>query len=341
MFSRSSGSRREPSREPSGGHLARRPAAGTGSGEVVWIGRGEGRYAHRRIPPHCVGVAERPPELPQLERMLRGLGLSTVCEEARCPNRNQCWSGRALTFMLLGSICTRACRFCSVATGRPSAAPDPEECVKVAAAAESLGLRHVVLTSVNRDDLADGGASHFAATLRAIRDRRPETTLEVLTPDFQGDLSAVATVCDAAPEVFNHNVETVPALYRGVRPGARFERSLAVLAEAKRLRPNSVVKSGFMVGLGEAREQVRELLVALRRAGVDSLTVGQYLRPSRQHLPVERYWQPEEFDSLAEEARALGFAHVASGPSVRSSYNAAETMGEARSARSTRRKSEP
>jgi lipoic acid synthetase len=311
-----------------------RPGAGAGRGEVVWIGRGEDRYAHRRIPRHCVGVAQRPPELPELERMLRGLGLSTVCEEARCPNRNQCWSERAVTFMLMGSICTRACRFCSVATGRPPAAPDAAESAKVAAAAERLGLRHVVLTSVNRDDLADGGAAHFAATVRAIRARRPQSTVEVLTPDFQGKLSAVATVCDAAPEVFNHNVETVPALYRGVRPGARFERSLAVLAEAKRLRPESVVKSGLMVGLGETRAQVRELLEALRAAGVDSVTVGQYLRPSRWHLPVERYWRPEEFDSLAEEARALGFAHVASGPLIRSSYNAAESLHEARSARS-------
>jgi lipoic acid synthetase len=300
----------------------------------VWIGRGEGRYAHRRIPRHCVGVAERPPELFELERMLRGLGLSTVCEEARCPNRNQCWSERAVTFMLMGSVCTRACRFCAVATGRPPAAPDPDECSKVAAAAAQLGLRHVVLTSVNRDDLPDGGAAHFADTVRAIRARRPESTVEVLTPDFQGDLSAVATVCGASPEVFNHNVETVPALYRSVRPGARFERSLAVLAEAKRLRSDSVVKSGLMVGLGETRVQVRELLGALRTAGVDSLTVGQYLRPSREHLPVERYWEPAEFDDLAEEARALGFLHVASGPLIRSSYNAAETLREARAARS-------
>ncbi len=320
---------------------AGRPGAGSGRGEVVWIGRGAGRYAHRRIPQHCVGVAERPPELPELQRMLRGLGLSTVCEEARCPNRNQCWSGRAVTFMLMGSVCTRACRFCSVATGRPPAAPDPAECSKVAEAAGRLGLRHVVLTSVNRDDLADGGAAHFAATVGAIRARRPETSVEVLTPDFQGDLAAVATVCEAAPEVFNHNVETVPALYRRVRPGARFERSLAVLARAKRLRPDSVVKSGLMVGLGESREQVRETLEALRTAGVDSLTVGQYLRPTREHLPVERYWEPEEFDDLAAEARALGFAHVASGPLIRSSYNAAETLREARVARSAQRNTEP
>ncbi|MBW2419502.1 MAG: lipoyl synthase [Deltaproteobacteria bacterium] len=332
--------------EGKGAAAAGAEGAGAGGGEVVWIGRGESRYAHRRIPRHCVGVAERPPELPQLERMLRGLGLSTVCEEARCPNRNQCWSERAVTFMLMGSVCTRACRFCSVATGRPPAAPDPAECAKVAAAAETLGLRHVVLTSVNRDDLPDGGAAHFAATVRAIRERRPESTVEVLTPDFQGDFAAVATLCDAAPEVFNHNVETVPALYRSVRPGARFERSLAVLAEAKRLRPDSVVKSGLMVGLGETRQQVRELLEALRGAGVDSLTVGQYLRPTRDHLAVERYWEPEEFDALASEARGLGFAHVASGPLIRSSYNAEETLHEARSAtqreaRPSRRNSEP
>jgi lipoic acid synthetase len=228
--------------------------------------------------------------------------------------------------MLLGSICTRACRFCAVATGRPAAGPDPAEPARVAQVAAELGLAHVVLTSVDRDDLPDGGASQFAATIRAIRARRPETSVEVLTPDFQGDLDAVAAVCEAAPDVYNHNVETVPRLYRRVRPGASFARSRAVLAHAKRLRPRALVKSGFMVGLGERFEECVELLGALRASGVDFVTIGQYLRPSREHLPVERYWSREEFDALAREGRALGFAQVASGPLVRSSYHAGESF---------------
>jgi lipoic acid synthetase len=191
---------------------------------------------------------------------------------------------------------------------------------------ERLALSHVVLTSVNRDDLADGGAGQFAATLSAIRTARPESTVEVLTPDFRGDLGAVATVCAAHPDVYNHNVETVPRLYRRVRPGAAFERSLSVLAAAKRLRPDAVVKSGLMVGLGESAEEVREVLSALRAAGVDVVTIGQYLRPTRNHLPVERYLEPTEFDSLATAGRALGFLHVASGPLIRSSYHAEETL---------------
>jgi lipoic acid synthetase len=203
----------------------------------------------------------------------------------------------------------------------------------VAQAAQRLGLEHVVLTSVNRDDLADGGAAQFAASVRAIRASRRSTTVEVLTPDFQGDLGAVATVCDAAPDVYNHNVETVPRLYRRVRPGARFERSLAVLAEARRRLPAGVVKSGLMLGLGETRAEVVEVLARLRGAGVEAATLGQYLRPTREHLPVERYLEPGEFDELAALGRSLGFAHVASGPLVRSSYNAEETLAAARRAR--------
>jgi lipoic acid synthetase len=232
--------------------------------------------------------------------------------------------------MLLGSVCTRACRFCAVATGLPAAGPDRGEPERVAQVAAGLGLSHVVLTSVNRDDLPDGGAAQFAATIRAIRVRRPEATVEVLTPDFQGDLAAVATVCDAAPEVYNHNVETVPRLYRRVRPGASLARSRAVLAHARRLRPAAVVKSGFMVGLGESFEEAVALLAMLRESGVDFVTIGQYLRPSLAHLPVERYWHPEEFDALAREGRALGFSQVASGPLVRSSYHAESDFQEIR-----------
>ena len=276
----------------------------------------------RRLPSHCVSEG-RPTEATQaLERQLRRAGLHSVCEQARCPNRAECWARGHVTFMLLGAVCTRACRFCAVATGLPAAGPDPGEPERVARVAAGLGLSHVVLTSVNRDDLGDGGASQFAASIRAIRELCPQVSVEVLTPDFQGDPDAVARVCEAAPDVYNHNVETVPRLYRRVRPGASIERSRAVLAHARRLRPAAVLKSGFMVGLGESFGEAVALLAALRETGVDFVTIGQYLRPSRQHLPVERYWHPEEFDALAREGRALGFSQVASGPLVRSSYRA-------------------
>ena len=301
------------------------------AGQIVHVGHGAGAFVHRRLPPHCLRTPTRSPAVPELERRLRGLDLHTVCEEARCPNRGDCWARGHVTFMLLGAVCTRACRFCAVATGRPTGGPNPAEPTRVANAVAALDLHHVVLTSVNRDDLTDGGAGHFAAVIRAIHLQSRTVTIEVLTPDFQGSLVAVETVCAAEPDVYNHNVETVPRLYRRVRPGARFERSVAVLAHAKRQRPQAIVKSGLMVGLGETHEEVLEVLRALRDAGVDTVTIGQYLRPSRLHLAVERYWDPEEFDLLAEEGRALGFLHVASGPLIRSSYNAEETLRTARS----------
>ena len=301
------------------------------AGRIVRVGHGAGAFVHRRLPPHCRRTPAPSPAVPALERLLRELDLRTVCEEARCPNRSECWARGHVTFMLLGAVCTRACRFCAVATGRPLGGPDAAEPAQVARAVATLGLHHVVLTSVNRDDLADGGAGHFAAVVRAIRRQSETVTIEVLTPDFQGRPFAVETVCSAEPDVYNHNVETVPRLYRHVRPGARFERSVAVLALAKRLRPEAIVKSGLMVGLGESREEVLEVLHALREAAVDAVTIGQYLRPSRTHLPVERYWEPEEFERLAEDGRALGFMHVASGPLIRSSYHAEETLRSARS----------
>jgi len=268
--------------------------------------------------------------------MLRRLSLATVCEGARCPNRGRCWSRRAVTFLLMGGVCTRGCGFCAVPTGRPPAPPDPREPDNLARAAEALGIEHVVLTSVNRDDLRDGGASHFSAAIRALRVRRSETAVEVLTPDFRGDRAAVGVVCEADPDVYNHNVETVPALYRKVRPGASFERSLGVLADARRRLPDAIVKSGLMLGLGETADQVGEVLRRLRGAGVDSITLGQYLRPSRRHLPVERYWEPDEFDALAVEARSLGFVHVASSPLTRSSFNAEAALRAARETRTAR-----
>jgi lipoic acid synthetase len=283
-----------------------------------------------RLPAHCQSQRRPTDATWQLQKQLRREGLHSVCEEARCPNRAECWARGHVTFMLLGSVCTRACRFCAVATGLPAAGPDAGEPDRVARVAAGLGLSHVVLTSVNRDDLPDGGASQFVATIRAIRVRRPQASVEVLTPDFQGDLNAVAKVCEAEPEVYNHNVETVPRLYRRVRPGASIARSRAVLAHAKQLRPASVVKSGFMVGLGESFEEAVALMAMLRETGVDFVTIGQYLRPSLAHLPVERFWQPEEFDALAREGRALGFSQVASGPLVRSSYHAESNFEEIR-----------
>jgi len=303
---------------------------------TVQIGRGVKAFRHRRLPPECVRPQGDRAPLQRLERIMRSLGLHTVCEEARCPNRPECWPRRALTFMLLGDVCTRACRFCGVATGKPSA-PDPSEPGRVARATAQLSLSHVVLTSVTRDELPDGGSGQFARTVLAIRETGGGATVEVLTPDFRGDLSSVANVCGAQPDVYGHNVETVPRLYRRVRPGADFERSLAVLAEAKRLRPDSVLKSGLMVGLGEAIGEVVEVLRALRSVGVESVTVGQYLRPSRHHLEVERYLDPREFEEIAAEGRALGLSGVVSGPLVRSSYHAGETLRAIRRDREARR----
>ena len=289
------------------------------------------RPRHLRLLPE--GVDRRPPwltvRLPsgegytRLKGIMRGLALNTVCEEARCPNIGECWGHKTATFMLLGDTCTRHCAFCAVSHGRPLAV-DPAEPFRVASAVARLGLRHVVVTSVDRDDLTDGGAAHFAATARAIKHELPVCRVEVLVPDFQGDLAAVATVVQAPIDVFNHNVETVPRLYRRVRPGARYDRSLAVLAAARGARPGLPTKTGLMLGLGESTDEVRHVFEDLRSAGCEILTLGQYLRPSGEarHVAVERYLPPEEFAALGAEARALGFAHVESGPLVRSSYHA-------------------
>jgi lipoic acid synthetase len=257
----------------------------------------------------------------ELRELMRSKRLHTVCEEARCPNMGECWGHRTATFMILGSVCTRSCGFCAVATGRPMAL-DWEEPRRVAEAVTQMGLKHVVVTSVNRDELRDGGASLFAATIRSIRRLNPDCTVEVLTPDFKGSLEALKVVMDARPDVYNHNVETVSRLYRRVRPQAIYERSLQVLRAAKRMNPEAPTKSGFMLGLGETHEEVRELLRDLRDHEVDIVTIGQYLRPTPQHLPIERYVPPDEFRELAREGRALGLRQVQSGPLVRSSYHA-------------------
>jgi lipoic acid synthetase len=252
---------------------------------------------------------------------VKSLGLHTVCQEARCPNIGECWGHKTATFMLLGDTCTRNCGFCAVTHGRPLTV-DPAEPGRVATAVARLGLRHVVVTSVNRDDLPDGGSAHFAATAQAIKALIPECRVEVLVPDFQGDLAAARLVADSPIDVFNHNVETVPRLYRRVRPGARYERSLAVLEAASGVRPGLLVKAGLMVGLGEMEAELISVFKDLRRIGCDVLTVGQYLRPSQDHLPVERYLPPEEFAALRIQALGLGFRHVEAGPLVRSSYHA-------------------
>jgi lipoic acid synthetase len=244
-----------------------------------------------------------------------------VCEEARCPNLAECFGRGTVTFMLLGDICTRACRFCHVATGlgRPVDRDEPEQ---VAAAARELGLHHVVLTSVNRDDLPDQGSTQFARTIAALRCAAPAATVEVLTPDFRGDAECIDRVADAGPEVYNHNLETVPRLYPEVRIGARYERSLGLLARVKARRPEALTKSGLMLGLGETREELHAVFADLRASGVDCLTLGQYLRPTLRHWPVARYLEPHEFAELGAAARALGFRRVESGPLVRSSFHA-------------------
>ena len=273
--------------------------------------------------PRPAWIRARAPQGPVYERLqglMRGLELHTVCEEARCPNVGECWSRGTATFMILGEVCTRACGFCAVKTGLPGGAPDPDEPRRVADAVERMGLRHAVVTSVNRDDQPDGGAGIFAATIREVRARVPGCAVEVLVPDFKGRWDALQVVLDARPDVLNHNVETVPRLYREARAGASFPRSLELLGRSK--AAGLLTKSGVMVGLGEEPVEVEQTLWAIRGSGTDVLTLGQYLRPSLQHLPVRRYYSPEEFDALREFALALGFTHVESGPLVRSSYHA-------------------
>jgi lipoic acid synthetase len=261
----------------------------------------------------------------ELKELIGRLRLHTVCESAACPNVGECWNQRTATFMILGNVCTRRCGFCAVSKGAPLAV-DYDEPQRVAEAVAIMGLRFAVITSVNRDDRKDGGAELFALTIRAIRDRVPGCGVEVLIPDFQGSHSAVETVIEAAPDVLNHNTETVPRLYRQVRLGARYERSLEVLAAAKRLSPHCPTKSGLMLGLGETTEEVLQVMRDLRAHHVDILTLGQYLRPSPKHLPIVRYLPPEEFDEFRRAGYEMGFAHVESGPLVRSSYHASNAV---------------
>lgn len=287
-------------------------------------------------PPESLPVVERPrrrlprwlkrpmpePGMLMTEGILTDLGLQTVCESARCPNRTECWSQQTATFMILGNVCTRPCGFCSVPKGKTETV-ELDEPERVAEAAERLGLSHVVITSVTRDDMPDGGADHFYHCVLAVR-RRTGAAVEVLTPDFLGNTDAIDRVLEASPDVFNHNTETVPRLYDRVRRNARYQRTLDLLKRVKDRRPEIPTKSGLMLGLGETIEEVLEVCADLRSVGCEMITIGQYLQPSPEHLPVERYVPPEEFDEIGEECRRLGFRMVASGPFVRSSYHAGE-----------------
>ena len=269
------------------------------------------------------------PNYRELKALITDLKLHTVCESAACPNVGECWNHRTATFMILGNVCTRRCGFCAVQKGAPMTV-DYDEPRRVAEAVSLMGLRYAVITSVNRDDRRDGGAELFALTIEAIRERVPGCRIEVLVPDFQGSRPAMKIVMDARPDVLNHNTETVPRLYRQVRLGARYERSLDMLQYAKELAPGVPVKSGLMLGLGELPEEVLSVMQDLRSHSVDILTLGQYLRPSPKHLPIVRYVPPAEFDSFRDSGREMGFAHVEAGPLVRSSYHADESQIAAR-----------
>ena len=268
----------------------------------------------------------------ETRRLMRDHNLTTVCEEAACPNIGECWSKRHATMMIMGEVCTRGCSFCNVATGRPDAL-DAFEPGRVAQAVKKLALRHVVITSVDRDDLDDGGAEHIAQTIRAVRHQNPETTVEVLTPDFLGKGDAAQVVFDAAPDVFNHNLETVPHLYPKVRPGARYYSSLRLLDDAKRANPQVFTKSGLMVGMGETLEDLRQVMNDLRAADVDFLPVGQYLQPTPKHHPIDRFVTPEEFDQIERMARSKGFLGVSATPLTRSSFHADEDFAALKQAR--------
>jgi lipoic acid synthetase len=275
-----------------------------------------------RLPPWLRKPQSNFETVQSLKTELRRLRLHTVCESARCPNLHECFHRGAATFMILGNLCTRGCGFCSVPKSRHPGALDPEEPANVARMAQQMRLRYVVITSVNRDDLPDGGSAHFAATVREVRAALPEAQVEVLTPDFVGDLDAVRRVLDAGPDVFNHNIETVERLYKTVRPQAIYSRSLDVLRFAKRYRPRTLTKSGAMLGLGETTKEVEHLLCDLRSADVDAVTLGQYLQPTRRNLPVHEFVRPERFEGFREYGLQLGFKLVFSGPFVRSSYMA-------------------
>jgi lipoyl synthase len=275
--------------------------------------------AIRRLPPWFKVNLHQGPDYRDIRNTMDRLGLHTICEEARCPNVWECWNNRTATFLILGDICTRRCHYCSVTTGRPLAV-DPEEPRRVAEAIQALGLRHAVITSVNRDELDDGGASIFAETIRAIRRMIPTCTIEVLIPDFEGSDMALQTVLEEGPDILNHNIETVRRLFPSIRPQGKYDRSITLLQRAKQL--GAKTKSGLIVGMGETSDEVREVMRDVRSAGCEIMTIGQYLRPTKEHLLVSRFYHPDEFAAFKAEGLVLGFTHVESGPLVRSSYHA-------------------
>ncbi|MCS6287306.1 MAG: lipoyl synthase [Nitrospira sp.] len=272
-----------------------------------------------RLPAWFKVNAQTGPDYLEIRQTMDRLQLHTICEEARCPNRWECWNARTATFLILGDICTRRCHYCSVETGRPPAI-DRSEPRRVAEAVQALGLRHAVITSVNRDELPDGGATVFADTIRQTRTLSPDCTIEVLIPDFEGNAAALATVCAEQPEILNHNIETVPRLFPSLRPQGKYHRSIELLGRAK--QQGMTTKSGLILGMGETLDEAREVMRDLRAVDCDIITIGQYLQPTRDHLPVARYYDPGEFAQLKEEGMTMGFAHVESGPLVRSSYHA-------------------
>jgi lipoic acid synthetase len=316
-----------------------------GSLDKVPLGRAERHpeKAHRPdnpIPRKPDWIRVRAPnsqEYAETKRLMREYGLVTVCEEAACPNIGECWKHKHATFMIMGETCTRACAFCNVATGKPGAL-NPHEPANIAEAVGKLGLGHVVVTSVDRDDLEDGGAEHFAKVIAALHRSAPATTVEVLTPDFMRKPGAIETVVTARPDVFNHNLETVPRLYPAIRPGARYFTSLRLLARIKEIDPAMFTKSGLMVGLGETREEILQVMDDLRAADVDFLTVGQYLQPTPKHARLDRFWTPAEFEELAAHARAKGFLMVSASPLTRSSYHAGDDFARLRAARAAQLK---
>lgn len=286
---------------------------------MTFVPIAEIRPSGRRLPPWFKVTMRQGPDYQDIRRIMDTLELHTICEEARCPNVWECWNNRTATFLILGDICTRRCHYCAVTTGRPLEL-DREEPLRVARAVQALGLRHAVVTSVNRDELEDGGASIFAETIRQIRRLTPTCSVEVLIPDFEGNEAALAVVVAERPDILNHNIETVRRLFPSVRPQGKYDRSVTLLERAKRMGART--KSGVIVGMGETVEEIRDVMRDLRAVGCDILTIGQYLQPSKQHLTVPRFYHPDEFAAFKVEGLALGFSHVESGPLVRSSYHA-------------------
>ena len=311
--------------------LSRRPPADAGAVGVASGSPAVTPLFPARKPGWLKVKAPGGPTYATLKGLMRELGLHTVCEEARCPNIGECWEHKAATFMILGDVCTRNCTYCAVAHGTPRPY-DPAEPVRLAEAVERMGLRHVVITSVDRDDLPNGGAEAFAACIREIRARLPDTSVEVLIPDFKGSETALRIVMEAEPDILNHNLETAERLYRLARPGGRYDRALELLVRARRMAPNALTKSGIILGLGEEWDEVVRCLQDLRRSDVNIVTLGQYLRPSDGHLPIARYYTPAEFTELREIGESLGFAHVESSPLTRSSYHAWSQIDQARGA---------